>query len=129
MTAELAPQGDTWYANKNIKGIVYDKNGKVSPHEFKRGEPIPDVHRWPSFQSIKNVGWIVPVPPVPLPTKIGPSHARVAPIKPVAKKGAEEKLGISFSCTLEGCGKSFTTSRGMKVHMGHHDRAAKKAKK
>ncbi len=46
----------TWYANRNFIGL--DTDGKTSLN-FKRGDAVKGVERWPTFRSLVNTSYIV----------------------------------------------------------------------
>lgn len=99
---------EQWFATRNFNGL--DKNG--NPCDYKGGDVVPLVERWPTFSSLKNIGWITSTKPVIDEEKSEPKDKKEVS-KPEPK--TPEKDLDEFTC--EKCGKSFKSNKALKVHM------------
>ena len=112
---------EEWYATRNFKGVGTD--GK--PRDYTRGDSVPDVQSWPTFNSLRSINWIVasPVTSTQKRTTSQPNEvvSVVAIEKPASKKTKVKSASSTdkpFACEI--CTKPFATSRALNVHKRYH---------
>jgi len=104
---------EQWYCNRNFNGI--DENGE--PRKFTRGEPIFNVEEWPTFNSLKNISWIVAKPVPVLKPAQNVSEVKPAPVTPTMN--LVETPGLEkHSCEV--CNKGFKNTRALNTHKRSH---------